>query len=378
MIDFQSKAGAINSKDIDLSKIYATKQNALDGVNNVKITENNASWKSDDLTYVIQDDNRTVVISNGGVPIGYTTVEALNATTNPSERGFPSTRKPTTEETGQDLSNVDYQANSDDLIGDAPTPQAEPEQTIEPTYNEAPAEEIHEEHNTPIASGEEAPAPEINITINEEAAEEVKQDEVVTETPTEQVEMTSEVQDPVAEEIAAETQPTPEPPIDVESLEMEATVEDTGASTFAGGGLDPSSALYSKLGGNTTNLDLMINWLKSRGFNDAQICGIVGNSAYESGLQLEIKNPDSSAKGLFQWLSNRYPDSWDFETQMNHMLEEYGTRVSVGATVAQHYSTVTTASDAAACWAKHFEGYEGGMSVRKQYAEDCWNYIHGN
>ena len=250
MIDFQSKAGAINSKDIDLSKIYASKQNALDGVNNVKISDSNASWKSDNLTYVIQDDGKTVVISNGGVPIGYTTVEALNATQNPSERGFPSTRDGAT--TDQSLANVDYTANQDDLLGEEPTPQAEPEQTVETTYNEAPAEEIHEEHNTPINSGE-------------------------SDAPTEELTIEAEVSDEAALEIEAENQPTPEPPIDIESLDAE--VQDEAAQEVINSGTaQPSDFNYKHEQSN-----ILAAKARNMGFTDEQITMAIGISRWETG-----------------------------------------------------------------------------------------------
>lgn len=151
------------------------------------------------------------------------------------------------------------------------------------------------------------------------------------------------------------------------------------APTPTGGGLNPSSSLYNKLGGDTSTLNQMVSWLKNKGLNNAQIAGIIGNSALESGLQLNAKNPSSSATGLFQWLSNRHPSGWDFETQMNHMWNEYtSTRTdSKGNPVSTHMDGITDPTVACQQFCKYFEGASSG-SKREQYARDAFEYLNSN
>ena len=355
MVNFESKAGDIKSSEIDLSKIYASKQNALEGLNNVTISENNTSWQSDNLTYSIQDDNQTVVISNGGVPIGFTTVEALKGVAGGGSSNSGALVP------GEELiiEQNSYQENMDDTIEDTgstiPAEEA-PAMEIQPEYNEEPAEEVEQEQgDSPLVPGEEA--------------------------PTEELVVEAEVTDEEAQEILAETQQPPENPINVETIDAE--IEDSAAqeviSSNDGSGLNPNSSLYKKLGGNTAMLDTMISWLKSNGFNDVQVSGIIANSAAESGLTLDAQNPTSTAHGLFQWLSNRYPDSWDFDSQMSHMMVEYSsTRTDRhGVPVSGHYGDVSTPEEAAKIWCTYFEGYSGWIGDREQYARDCYDYIRG-
>ena len=144
----------------------------------------------------------------------------------------------------------------------------------------------------------------------------------------------------------------------------------------SGTGLNPSSKLYGKLAGDTTMLNQMVSWLRGKGLNNAQIAGIIGNSAAESGLQLGAKNPSSSATGLFQWLSDRHPSGWDFNTQMEHMWSEYNSRTDKsGLNVAQHMANVNDPTTACQQFCKYFEG-AGSGSTREQYARDCYDYLN--
>ena len=376
MIDFNSKAGSIKHSDINFSKIYATQQNALNDINNVKVSEKNASWNTDKMTYKILDDNQTVMISNDGVPIGFTTVDALegmsqDGATVPAEKieiadsNYINTMDETIDDTGSSISQEEA-----------------PAQELTPEYNEEPAEVV-EEHNQPLNSGEEAPVETQELTqeYNEEPAEVVE--ETTTETPVEEettTEITAEVPEEVAEEVKAETQQPPDPEVNVDTLELESSVEQSVSTEFNASALDPNSSLYKKLGGNTANLDLMISWLKANGFNDVQISGIIANSAAESGLTLDAQNPKSTAHGLFQWLDERWPSSWDLDSQMNHMMVEYtSTRKDRhGVPVIDHYGSVSTPEEAAKIWCTYFEGYTGWIGDREQYAKDCYNYIRGN
>ena len=249
MVNFESKAGEIKSSEIDLSKIYATKQNALEGLNNVKISENNASWKSDDLTYKILDDNQTVVISNGGVPIGFTTVEALKGVAEGEKTNGAIVP-------GEELivDQTSYQENMDDTIEDTgssiPAEEA-PAMEIQPEYNEEPAEEVEQgQDDSVIVPGEEA--------------------------PTQNIEVEAEVQDEVVEEITAETQQPPEPPVTAESIEAE--VDDSAAQEIVAGTAQPSDFNFKFADSNT-----IAAMAKNMGFTDDQVKLAVGISRFETG-----------------------------------------------------------------------------------------------
>ena len=250
MVNFESKAGEIKKSELDLSKIYASKQNALDGINNVTITEGNTSWNTGNLTYQIQDDNQTVVISNGGVPIGFTTVDALVDVAN---SGAITPGEMITNP-NQTIDNADYQRNIDDIeetpVETPPTTGAE-EQTVETTYDESPADEVKEEHNTPLNSGESAPSSEQVIE--------------------------AEVDEAAAAEIAAETQQPPEPPVDIESLDAE--VEDSVAQEIVSNGTaQPSDFSFKHEDSN-----ILAAKARNMGFTDDQIRVAIGISRWETG-----------------------------------------------------------------------------------------------
>ena len=249
MVNFESKAGEIKKSEIDLSKIYASKQNALDGINNVTISEGNASWNTGNLTYQIQDDNQTVVISNGGVPIGFTTVDALVDVANSGAI----TPGEMISNPNQTIDNADYTRAVED-IEETPTEtpaSSTEEQTVETTYDESPAEEVEEQHNTPINSGEVAPSGEQVIE--------------------------AEVDDATAAEIAAENQPTPEPNIDIESLDAE--VDNSAAEAFVSNGTAQPSDFNFK----HEDSNILAAKARNMGFTDDQIKIAIGISRHETG-----------------------------------------------------------------------------------------------
>ena len=75
--EYVDKTGILLAKEVDTSKIYTNKQDALAGLNSVTITDGNESWKSDQLRYEYHDDG-SVLVYNDGVPIGWTTIDDLN------------------------------------------------------------------------------------------------------------------------------------------------------------------------------------------------------------------------------------------------------------------------------------------------------------
>lgn len=123
-------------------------------------------------------------------------------------------------------------------------------------------------------------------------------------------------------------------------------------------------------------LETMYAFFSEKGLTDEQIAGVLGNAALESGFQLEIKNPTSTAKGLFQWLNSRYPENWELETQLNHAWNEMETRKDMsGYTVNEHLTTCTTAESAAKNFAIFFEGCTEGYNGRINFANSIYNYI---
>ena len=123
----------------------------------------------------------------------------------------------------------------------------------------------------------------------------------------------------------------------------------------------------------------MIQYLKGKGLTNEQIAGIIGNSATESGLVLDIENPSGAYKGLFQWEESRRPSSWDLQSQMDKMWEEYQTRTdSNGVTVAEHMANANSAEEAASIFRTYFEGTSSGASEREGYAKDALDYLNSN
>ena len=240
MVDYQSKSGTINSKEIDLSKIYSTAANAVNGLNNVKISENNASWNSENLTYEIKDNN-VVMILNNGVPIGYTNLQDLkpediepkNSGVIASGEEAPDDVSATYEEksdngdlksqgfshaadgTGaaqiSNLGNVTHKVSMDEYMEDnveeVTTGTITREDTIDTTYNEEPASEVEESSSTVPA--EETPNVTIEVEVQDEAAEEVKEEAEEHNAPIASgeepnVTIEAEVQDEAAEEVKEE------------------------------------------------------------------------------------------------------------------------------------------------------------------------------
>lgn len=50
---------------------------------------------------------------------------------------------------------------------------------------------------------------------------------------------------------------------------------------------------------------------------------IIANIMVESGGDINAKNKNSSARGLLQWLKDRHPKAWDFDSQMDYIASTY-------------------------------------------------------
>ena len=240
MTTFNSAAGPIKNSQIDFSKIYSSVQNAMAGINNVNVSQDNASWNSDNMTYKVMD-NGVVMILNADVPIGFTTVDAIETSTNSGALN-----------PGEELriSNDTYVQKMDDTLDDtgSPIPQEEaPAQELTPEYNEEPADEVKEEHNTPIHSGEEAPAQELAAEVDETAGEAVDPD----------------------------NQQPPENPINVETVDAE--VKDEAADVLT------SEVSTTGFNFKHESSNILAAKAQAMGFTDEQIKIAVGISRWETG-----------------------------------------------------------------------------------------------
>lgn len=96
----------IDPSSIDITKIYSNKVDAIGGSNAVYISQFNSSWKSENLTYVENEDG-SVLILNDGIPIGWTTKDALKLDSSASTQ-----EETTTAETASE-SESETQTNSE-------------------------------------------------------------------------------------------------------------------------------------------------------------------------------------------------------------------------------------------------------------------------
>lgn len=126
------------------------------------------------------------------------------------------------------------------------------------------------------------------------------------------------------------------------------------------------------------------DFFASKGLGEEQIAGILGNMCLESGFNLDAKNSDSSATGLFQWLDTHYPSDWSLETQLNHAWEEMqgapcGGNITSVVDKINNCQSVTGATDN---FAIYFEGMgdgNGGVvagDARRQYANAIYYYYN--
>lgn len=116
-------------------------------------------------------------------------------------------------------------------------------------------------------------------------------------------------------------------------------------------------------------------FFKDKGLSDEQIAGIMGNMTQESAFDLLC--PTGQYKGLFQWSKSRYPENWEFNTQLEHAWREIESDRWDGK-VLSNLSSKTTVADATESFAKWFEGCETEMTQRKGYANAIYYYIKNN
>ena len=122
-------------------------------------------------------------------------------------------------------------------------------------------------------------------------------------------------------------------------------------------------------------VDTTYYYFKEKGLSDEQIAGIIGNMTQESALDLRC--PTGQYQGLFQWGRDRYPSSWDVNTQLEHAWTEIELTRNNGK-VLSNLQQKATVGEATESFAKWFEGYTGEMDKRKSYANAVYYYIKNN
>ena len=135
------------------------------------------------------------------------------------------------------------------------------------------------------------------------------------------------------------------------------------------------------------NLETIYTYFMKKGLTDEQISGILANAAGESWFDADAKNPTSTAKGLFQWLDNRYPESWDIESQLDHAWDEMeNVLIYNGKTTLSRIKNCTTPEEASNVFLEYFggagsENYKNNPEFaslypkRRTFAKSFYNYI---
>lgn len=68
-------------------------------------------------------------------------------------------------------------------------------------------------------------------------------------------------------------------------------------------------------------MDQVHDYLREKGLTEEQTAAICGYFIYTCGYDINAQNPDSSAKGLCQWLEPVWPTDWSLEGQLDHLWE---------------------------------------------------------
>ena len=135
------------------------------------------------------------------------------------------------------------------------------------------------------------------------------------------------------------------------------------------------------------NLETIYIYFMKKGLTDEQISGILANAAGESWFNADAKNPTSTAKGLFQWLDNRYPKSWDIESQLDHAWYEMEkVLIYEGKSTLDRIKQCTTPEQASNTFLEYFggagsENYKNNSEfaslypARRTFAKSFYNYI---
>ena len=142
-----------------------------------------------------------------------------------------------------------------------------------------------------------------------------------------------------------------------------------------------------KLSGNS-NQDKIYNYLKSKGFNDAAICGILANVQHESGFRTDALGDGGTSYGICQWHNGRWDrlknycnnnglDWRSLEGQLEYLVWELENNYKgVYNTLKNVPNTKQGAYDAAYKWTVDFEipadRYNAGNRRGNAAANNYW------
>ena len=140
-------------------------------------------------------------------------------------------------------------------------------------------------------------------------------------------------------------------------------------------------------------MDEMYQFFKGKGLTDEQIAGILGNAAQESGFVVDAKNPNSSAKGLFQWinsdlyvngeLESNQPSNWSLDTQLEHAWHQIEGKADMQGYTVLERMNAQGVSDSVSASARNFAIFFEGCGddqygARGVYADAIYAYIKDN
>jgi hypothetical protein len=174
----------------------------------------------------------------------------------------------------------------------------------------------------------------------------------------------------------------------------------TGNVGSGGDGVDPGlrSAAYKSSGTaivpgsleGSTNAEKVYRFLISKGFTPEQACGIIGNFAAESGVNIDPKanNPDDKGEqsfGIAQWRAGKYDrlniglkayaastgqDYTTLECQLGFLMYELQTTEKKANAKIRAAKTV---EEAAIAFDEHFERSDGSARGKRiGYAQDAY------
>ena len=154
-----------------------------------------------------------------------------------------------------------------------------------------------------------------------------------------------------------------------------------------GGDIHANAQMGVKLSGNT-NQDKIYNYLKSKGFNDAAICGILANVQHESGFRTDALGDSGTSYGICQWHAGRWErlknycnnnnlDWHTLEGQLEYLVWELENNYKgVYNTLKNVPNTRQGAYDAAYKWTTDFEipaDKYGAAQRRGNASGSFWN-----
>ena len=161
------------------------------------------------------------------------------------------------------------------------------------------------------------------------------------------------------------------------------------------GGLVSTTSLANPTLTGNSNQDKIYNYLKSQGFNDAAISGILANIEYESGFKTTLYGDGGTSYGLCQWHNSRFTrlknycssnglDYKSLDGQLSYLVYELKNNYpSVYNYIKKVPNTKQGAYDAAYKWTTSFEvpankeaqGAKRGNAAQSKYWSNYGNKV---